>query len=52
MKKISKVYLGINILSIIIILYHSVIYQTHGYTALLKVSTSAMFVVLGLINLD
>ena len=52
MKKISKVYLGINILSIIIILYHSVIYQTHGYTALLKVSTSAMFVMLGLINLS
>ena len=52
MKKISKVYLGINILSIIIIIYHSVIYQTHGYTALLKVSTSAMFVMLGLINLS
>ena len=52
MKKISKVYLGINILSIIIILYHSVLYQTHGYTALLKVSTSAMFVMLGLINLS
>lgn len=51
MNKLSKIFLGINILSIIIILYHSVIYQTHGYTGVLKVSTSAMFVVLGLINL-
>ena len=50
MKKISKLYLGINILSIIIILYHSILYQTNGYTMELKVSTSAMFVILGLIN--
>ena len=52
MNKLSKIFLGINILSIIIILYHSVIYQTHGYTGVLKVSTSAMFVMLGLINLS
>lgn len=47
----KKIMLGINIFSIIIIFYHNYIYQSTGYKMELKVTCSAMFAVLGLINL-
>ena len=51
MNKAIKIMFGFNILSIIIIFYHNYIYQSTGYRMELKVTCSAMFAVLGLINL-